>query len=247
MFPLVRKIPDVHRWISKVTSICTHFRCVANVTRSQTHRNLLDMRVIGVNNSGTQSIPVSIDFQGIRDVLRDALESSKSEEKVNGATYEKRIIDFLQDLALIHRTKLQDDGKLTVSPVSSVHCECVILGAIHNSQAIPYVGVSKLSCSLCQLYFAIYRGEVTGTNIYTRGTHSGTVAWRFPHHNKDLGADADQIELRFRSSLLDSVATGWKNYIGRPNSSSSQSTNRSGDEDVIPGMCLIHPMFEEYH
>ena len=45
--------------------------------------------------------------------------------------------------------------------------------------AIPYVGVSKPSCTLCSTYFECYRGATIST-ISTRETHSRLVPWQAP-------------------------------------------------------------------
>ena len=64
-----------------------------------------------------------------------------------------------------------------------VHCECAVLAHLYNTgdihRVIPYVGVSKPSCTLCSTYFECYRGATIST-ISTRETHSRLVPWQAP-------------------------------------------------------------------
>ncbi|RPD75885.1 hypothetical protein L226DRAFT_533950 [Lentinus tigrinus ALCF2SS1-7] len=65
-----------------------------------------------------------------------------------------------------------------------LHCECVVLAELHarfeSWSIIPYVGVSKLSCALCQLYFDCYRKATDRTIICTRGTPDQICPWVVP-------------------------------------------------------------------
>ncbi|KAI0310877.1 hypothetical protein OF83DRAFT_1178113 [Amylostereum chailletii] len=61
-----------------------------------------------------------------------------------------------------------------------VHCECALLASLHGRRFIPYIGVSKLSCKLCHMYFSAY-SEVMGASIATQGYHSQLVVpWLSP-------------------------------------------------------------------
>ncbi len=77
--------------------------------------------------------------------------------------------------------------------------------------AIPYVGVSKLSCSLCNSYFEAYR-TVTGQGIRTRATHGQMVPWRCPSLG-DQAVDEEvrsELSTKLRILLVDNVDRYWK-------------------------------------
>lgn len=65
--------------------------------------------------------------------------------------------------------------------VKLVHCECALLCHLDQlGQAmLPYIGVSKLSCAFCDMYFDCYRRNKE-SEVRTRGTHGQTTAWMWP-------------------------------------------------------------------
>ena len=70
-------------------------------------------------------------------------------------------------------------GATDVSITVPVHCECLLLVHLHQQPAVPYIGVSKLSCGFCRMYFAAYR-EVTRVEFYARGSHGQMGPWALP-------------------------------------------------------------------
>ena len=103
-----------------------------------------------------------------------------------------------------------------------MHCECTILNSIHGRTAIPYIGVSKLSCAFCFQYFDAYNSHVP-TPIRTRGTHSQSSVWRYPTTLEDRN-----IQDTFCATLRNQIAVGWKER--GPVSADLQSTDPSADE-----------------
>ncbi len=72
----------------------------------------------------------------------------------------------------------------TEGSANVIHCECVLLTELQKLASegrpiIAYIGVSKLSCALCHLYFECCR-KITGTAITTRGTHGQLTNWGTP-------------------------------------------------------------------
>ncbi|RPD73031.1 hypothetical protein L226DRAFT_572484 [Lentinus tigrinus ALCF2SS1-7] len=128
-----------------------------------------------------------------------------------------------------------------------VHCECAVLAHLHNSgdidDAMPYVGVSKLSCSLCLTYFECYR-IVTGSTICTQGTHGRIVVWQTPSLSRDVppGVEDDiratfaklqgEVLQMLMTKLMDQVAEFRAHHGGtHPGPGSCQFLDVPADDD----------------
>ncbi|KAJ6591069.1 hypothetical protein DFH09DRAFT_1138481 [Mycena vulgaris] len=231
----IRKMPDLHRWLSKVASICSHFKCIVNAAMSNTlGPMLLNVKVERVSNKfPLPRSEISIDREGVTSVLIAAGHKQDTENDEKVKKLEKDVTDFLRHLCEVYNAEPNEKGEFNVEPKLHTHCECLMLtSGIHDrAKAIPYIGVSKLSCAFCQLYFATYR-EVTGIQIYTRGTQSQTAPWTFPPFS---GPYAVPFESKFVEKMLAKIGEGWAVYRARPLSHASQSTDRSG-EDEEPGL-----------
>lgn len=61
------------------------------------------------------------------------------------------------------------------------HCECIVLKHLQDRADRPteFVGVSKLSCRLCQEYFVATAAHM-GAGYHTRGSHGQLAMWRCP-------------------------------------------------------------------
>ncbi|KAJ7212523.1 hypothetical protein GGX14DRAFT_446589 [Mycena pura] len=186
----VRKKPDVLRWLSKVSSIREHYLHIAQIPISPTLSGLLlrGVKVIVLKNP-----PPVRKFSLDRDELENILVSAGCEFIAKDKS-EKSIEKFLDKLVVAHGKKVTD-GKLDVSITVPVHCECLLLVHLHQQPAVPYIGVSKLSCGFCRMYFAAYR-EVTRVEFYARGSHGQTGPWTLPV----LGDATLSLEIRQKSS-----------------------------------------------
>ncbi|KAJ6591070.1 hypothetical protein DFH09DRAFT_1138483, partial [Mycena vulgaris] len=229
----IRKMPDLHRWLSKVASICSHFKCTVNAARSNTlGPMLLNVKVERVSNKfPLPRSEISIDREGVTSVLIAAGHKQDTENDEKVKKLENDVTDFLRHLSEVYNAEPNEKGEFNVEPKLHTHCECLMLtSGIHDrAKAIPYIGVSKLSCAFCQLYFATYR-EVTGIQIYTRGTHSQTALWTFPPFS---GPYAVPFESKFVEKMLAQIGEGWAVYRARPLSYASQSTDRMKCRVVI--------------
>ena len=92
---------------------------------------------------------------------------------------------------------------------------------------LPYIGVSKLSCAFCDLYFAAYRDQMK-VDVYTHGTHGQTTAWMCPDFPDNAAVKDDfckklcaYIKLRVTEERL------------RRLSMTSQSTTASDDSGKL--------------
>ncbi|KAJ7706881.1 hypothetical protein B0H17DRAFT_1001319 [Mycena rosella] len=218
----VRKPPNVHRWISKFTSLCKHFRCLVISARSNTLGPMLlnaQIRRVGTGGNGPRQF--TINHGNLQDILVAAGYNML-------ATSDDAVRDLLVHLAGLYQTLISPQGDLAVSQPLFRHCECLVLTAgIHGRQAVPYVGVSKSCCAFCQLYFAAYR-EVIGVMIYTRrGTHSQTSPWLFPSLDDP---SADRLKAQFVEKLLARIKEGWYEFR-TPSANASQSTDLSAEDD----------------
>ncbi|KAH9846793.1 hypothetical protein C2E23DRAFT_788670 [Lenzites betulinus] len=132
------------------------------------------------------------------------------------------VVNFknIQDLiGAVHRVA-------NTTKIKHVHCECALLCRLEQrGQAmLPYIGVSKLSCVSCDMFFACHR-SIKGSEVRTRGTHGRATAWMWPNLPDD-----DPIRVRFCDKLrqyltqrLEDAQRRWKP------SSSSQSTTAFDD------------------
>lgn len=106
----------------------------------------------------------------------------------------------------------------TVTPAFGAHCECVVLNHLQDQpRAFDYVGVSKLSCRLCDEYF-----KVAGSRFRTRGTHGEVARWRCPGRDE-----------KTQNSMINPLLSIIKAEVDkqtRHQKSGSQSTTDPGDD-----------------
>ncbi|KAJ7701580.1 hypothetical protein B0H17DRAFT_924275 [Mycena rosella] len=114
-----------------------------------------------------------------------------------------------------------------IKTASPIHCEAQLLATFHGLPAMPYIGVSKLSCSYCDAYFQAYR-DATKTNICTRGTHGQTGGWTCPTITGDSAVEGE-VRKRVESILRGKIRKGWSDFT-RP-SLSPQSTTASREDN----------------
>ncbi|EFQ99070.1 hypothetical protein MGYG_02084 [Nannizzia gypsea CBS 118893] len=99
------------------------------------------------------------------------------------------------------------DGKQAIK--GSVHCECLLVLRLAGDSrtgisALPYIGVSKLSCLACWEFFGSLRDA--GHKFYTKGSHAKAYfPWKFPDVEMDnaqfLQAEKAQILRSLQSRL----------------------------------------------
>ncbi|KAJ7293408.1 hypothetical protein C8J57DRAFT_1268965, partial [Mycena rebaudengoi] len=214
----VKKEPDTLRWLQKIVSIREHARRVARLATSHRLANILrDVEVTAVHN---QINPKTIKVN--EKTMQDILIASKCRTNQEGG---KTAGDYLTKLANTASAFQPDKQKLyCASDPRPVHCECALLAALHGLPVIPYIGVSKLSCGFCQIYFDAYRA-VTNSTTMTQGSHGLATAWRAP--TVADSATNDQILLHLATKLNASMRLGWNKY--NRSSPDSQSTAASGE------------------
>ncbi|KAJ6477427.1 hypothetical protein C8R47DRAFT_1140491 [Mycena vitilis] len=215
-----RKTPNTLRWLSKVVSIFEHYLRIADIATSASLSALLlggPIKTINVGNLSATSEVVSLDSSTLRQVLA-AADCEIEDESI------AKFFSAQQDVPGTMASS-EENNTFERKIIRPVHCECQLLAHIHTQPAIPYIGVSKLSCAFCDIYFEAYRA-VTDTLIYTRGSHGQTTDWRSPTLD-DAHREAE-IRPALRAKLLELISTGWTSY--RRGLRDSQSTDASGEE-----------------
>lgn len=142
-----------------------------------------------------------------------------------------RMVNLVRRLCTSQHCYLNTARTAEATPTRFIHCECALLAFIHNQTAVPYIGVSKLSCAFCDIYFAVYR-DVTNTNICTRGAHNQTSPWLSPVLDNDPVVEG-QIREALCSKMLEKIGNSWKDYCRA--SRGSQSTIASSQESEVVG------------
>ncbi|KAJ6477431.1 hypothetical protein C8R47DRAFT_652289 [Mycena vitilis] len=203
------KAPNTLRWLSKVVSIFEHYLRIADIATSASLSALLlggPIKISTVKNSSATSEVFSLDSI----TLRQILVAAKCDMP------DKSVDEFVQ---------IGASGEKERETTRTVHCECQLLAHIRAQPAIPYIGLSKLPCTFCAIYFEAYRAA-TNTPIYTRGSHGKTGDWKCP----TLPDTEREAELRpaLRAKLLELISTGWTSY--RRGSRDSQSTDASDEQ-----------------
>ncbi|KAJ6507893.1 hypothetical protein C8R47DRAFT_1099897 [Mycena vitilis] len=143
----------------------------------------------------------------VRAYLRGALLSVSTEEATTSYA-EEAVTDFFQ---LIQQSLAKNDGRLP--KLLSPHCECILLRHhlnhfLDDSSTstppripYPYLGVSKMSCFQCTLYFHAYKACQLGPPFQTRGCHTKVFACALPKHPGAPDAADQAIETEMGSQL----------------------------------------------
>jgi hypothetical protein len=108
---------------------------------------------------------------------------------INGVFGAKLFKKMLEKLRANPRGEHLDILKDTLRISARIHCECYLL-AYHfrNKNLFPYdyIGVPKLSCHGCRVYFEAFGracadGQITGTIFHTSGSHNKIYPhWQHP-------------------------------------------------------------------
>ncbi|RPD52355.1 hypothetical protein L227DRAFT_617898 [Lentinus tigrinus ALCF2SS1-6] len=208
---------NVAKWLNKVVSVSRDYVHLLHVSQSPTMANMLfdgpPPKVILVNPESRSESP-AISTTAIKGTLCEAGWTDVAEAQFDEAI--EKLRGILKAYAAAAETTSApaesiDDRKAVSGELRPpfVHCECALLAHLHNSgdidDVLPYVGVSKLSCSLCLTYFKCY-GIVTGSTICTQGTHDRVAVWQTPSLSRDVppGVKTD-IRARLCQTLMTTV------------------------------------------
>ncbi|KZV67794.1 hypothetical protein PENSPDRAFT_754680 [Peniophora sp. CONT] len=191
---------DVAHWLSKVTDIREHFLRVADVVASlkllPILLHIVDIKRVAGPVPTTSKRTLSLGYDELRRIL-DA----------NDVGDVRKLFHDLR--RIFNGTWVDDNENEFVLDPGSTHCECQILAQIHDRPAVPYIGISKLSCARCDMYISVYRIK-SRANINTRGTHGQVSSWVFPSLGDSEKDSA--IEKLVRARLLNTIRHGWDDY-----------------------------------
>ncbi|KAH9846792.1 hypothetical protein C2E23DRAFT_898454 [Lenzites betulinus] len=201
---------DNAKWLRKVSFVITDYLALTKIFTTPALSALFGDN-INIHTISNRPSKTAFDMK---------LESENITTMFSGLGFGEKNFKKIKDLIdNVHR--VANDIK-----VKHVHCECALLCHLEQRrQAIlPYIGVSKLSCVFCDMFFACYR-SIKGSGVRTRGTHGRATAWMWP----DLPDDGP-IRVEFCSKLrqyltqrLEDAQARWKR------SSSSQSSTAFDD------------------
>ncbi|RPD60412.1 hypothetical protein L226DRAFT_538544, partial [Lentinus tigrinus ALCF2SS1-7] len=202
-----RQRVDFAHWMDKVLSTHKDFGQLVKIASSRTLEDILTSTVLA---SKTTPDPLPAEVPVTADTLRRALDSADVSEQA--------LEDFLTK-------KFKSTKGQTVDIDGRIHCECAVLVELDKQwrageAIIHFIGMSKLSCSLCAYYFDAYC-EATSQNIRTQGS-------RDEMDETDDEAVRKNLCERLKALLVDKVRA----YEARV-SPSSQSTT-AADDGFLP-------------
>ncbi|RPD75914.1 hypothetical protein L226DRAFT_612185 [Lentinus tigrinus ALCF2SS1-7] len=183
---------STERWLLKVSSVTRDF--------SQISRAVVSSTMAGLFEHGTP-------------------------EEANIEEFAETFVDGLKERVETRSGSVEstDDGTFSQSLFTHCHCERVVLAELHERsktrQILSYVGVSKLSCALCQLYFECYR-EATRSTICTRGTHGQIWPWSTPTLLEDKAME-EKVKTLLAEKLKGKLVMEAKNVRTRQRASQS--------------------------
>ncbi len=133
-----------------------------------------------------------------------------------------------------------EDESWTESSENAIHCECALLTELHKlslegQSIIGYIGVSKLPCALCHLYFECYR-KITGTVITTLGTHGQFMLWGTPALSTNDDRVKEALREKLKAKLLVEARIAKTQQPSSQNVVASQASavGAAGENTVIP-------------
>ena len=135
-------------------------------------------------------------------------------------------------LKLVSEMLTHTDRLESVAKVKHIHCECALLLHLDklDQTIFPYIGISKLSCVFCDLFFAAYRENKRV--VYTHGTHGQTAPWKYP-----VFLDDANIKTRVCQELLtyikDRIADERDSRKASMQSQSTVSSRNDGEWFVL--------------
>lgn len=230
------RMPDLVRWLSKSSVICTHFQRLADIVVSPRLSAWLLMSKINikcVSKPPPETVRVvlsketltrfiddgeSPDMEPDPSIVSSMLQSLSKALNNKDLPRSNQIGIVLSSLSM--RTQM-DACLVDVEFQGHVHCKCAVLAHIHNTRAIaiPYVGASKPSCAFCDYFFKAYN-KSQSTNFQTLGGHGMNTEWRFPPL---LGNDEVSIKAEFCNRLLPVIENGVKTLARRGSQSAHAS------------------------
>ncbi|KAJ6523339.1 hypothetical protein B0H19DRAFT_1276989 [Mycena capillaripes] len=207
------KPPSLVRYMEKLFKPYTQYLLIRKIARKSLVRPALTKTLrVNVLPSSLGSAPAPSEFQSMDNDSFDArvrsyLTAASISYLTNAAPDEFRdAIHFYME-----RINEEKDGK-GLPPLLAPHCECTLLrhhldehlGVTASSTGAPYahIGVSKLSCFQCALYFQAYNACALGPPLYTRGCYAEVFPCAVPTGGRGRDQADDTIENEMGVQLM---------------------------------------------
>ncbi|KAI0311469.1 hypothetical protein OF83DRAFT_1177545 [Amylostereum chailletii] len=215
---------SMKRWLTKLVAVHVHFLLVVNLVGSITLAPFLDNVKISIVPPSTSDLEIKVDYERLQDVVRAGRWKRRPDPPKSSTEEEDPAVSLLpndplrvflgeldQRLPRPPNTKQSTAAVPTSSPPdvvartykdSKVHCECSLIAYLHKRSItpIPYIGVSKLSCYLCNAYISAH-SQSTSFPVTTLGCHSQVAAsWICPP------TASDDVKERLTKVILDKLA-----------------------------------------
>ncbi|KAJ6576508.1 hypothetical protein DFH09DRAFT_1451847 [Mycena vulgaris] len=213
MFAAGAKMPSLVRYLDKLQKPYSQYVIIRKAVRKSFIRDALSIPLQVKVLPSPDPTPCSafqsmVDFETrVRSYLRGALLSYSTDAA--DSLFAGDAIDFFWQRI----QKVLDAHQGQLPPLLAAHCECILLSHhldldLHDIASTPkgapypYIGVSKLSCFQCTLYFQAYKACELGPSFQTRGSHGKIFACAVPasgRHKVDkaigneMGAQLEKI------------------------------------------------------
>jgi OTT_1508-like deaminase len=163
----------VKRWAQKIMSFVISASRLFALTQSTRLRNVIlgNLSIKILTSPPAAPYTCNLSSEAIRALLDRLITDERAED------YEETRESFIDQL----KKKKAPDQVCQYKP--TVHAELAMVMAMVNgdiTHALPYIGVSKLSCIMCSHYIRAFN-EVMGQTITVRGSHGKAYpGWSWP-------------------------------------------------------------------
>jgi hypothetical protein len=192
LFAIAETEFPLERFLKKAVSLSSAVDTLLKYAKSpRLYRRYLDRTKIHVQHLSNAPRPISLLTTGDwNDVCKEVLLH-------HGATsLLESITDDRNRPGAVIRSRFENRDTVQ----APVHCECAVaLHLLASGRAIPYIGVSKLSCLACALFLKSL--SCTGHRFYTKGSHGKAYfPWKYP----DIEIAGSRISEGHRAEILKS-------------------------------------------
>ena len=211
---------ELECYLRKLVTINTHIDCLAHYAHSPRLRRHFYNKKFSVETvSQLHATVVMPKPQDWKRVVTDVLESVPDLLVNHGP----RLTDMLVTLRRRNRGTVR----------APVHCGCALIAhyqsrpkSIPDVAPLEYIGVSKLSCKACVLFFEV-SNSLTSSRFCTRGSHhKWYFPWAMPKCDPKI---SDEFVVRLANYL--SQALEFQGIARRKYSDSSAGSDESNKED----------------
>ncbi|ODH48502.1 hypothetical protein GX48_05369 [Paracoccidioides brasiliensis] len=192
LFAIAETEFPLERFLKKAVSLSRAVDTLLKYAKSpRLYRRYLDRTKIHVQQLSNAPRPISLLTTGDwNDVCKEALLHHAATSLL------ELITEDCNRPGAVIRSRFENQDTIQ----APVHCECAVaLHLLASGQAIPYIGVSKLSCLACALFLKSL--SRTGHQFCTKGSHAKAYfPWKYP----DIEIAGSRISEGHRAEILES-------------------------------------------